>query len=75
MKDLTTGKDYEFAIAAENKVGLGESTATDKPVAPRKKLGNLFLCPIMNVDVTYSVTLVRMYVQTSVRHTLVKFLV
>ena len=39
VKGLQDGKKYFFAVAAENKKGLGEKVETDLPVSPKKPAG------------------------------------
>lgn len=38
-KNLKTGKEYHFAIVAENKAGLGDAAETESSIIPRKKPG------------------------------------
>lgn len=40
-KNLKTGTAYNFAVVAENKLGLGDAVNTDSPVIPRRKPGEL----------------------------------
>lgn len=41
VKDLEPGKNYLFAVSAENDAGVSEPTLTEKPVSPKKALGEL----------------------------------
>lgn len=43
-KNLKTGKEYYFAIVAENKAGLGDAVETESSVIPRKKPGMSVIC-------------------------------
>ena len=39
-KNLKTGKQYKFAVAAENKIGRGELSELESPIILQKKPGN-----------------------------------
>ena len=57
MKNLDKDKKYFFAVAAENKTGLGEKLETETAVSPKKPprmfcFFNLLLLVIMMIVIT-----------------------